>query len=235
MTKDTSILPSIDQLRLGSHRKLSDATHDVLREAIVDGTLEPGLHLREVAIANQLSVSPTPVREALRRLEREGLVRTTSHRGAIVAQVSPAVMANLYELHVVLEAFAVRQAAVRGPHNLEPIRTLLDQIDSSLSLQDQSTFNRLDVQFHRMLNDLSGNEEIAEVAERTHRRIQAARVRLDIHLPDRPAMSQVQHRRLIDTIERQDEDEAERAAREHINSIRDPVMRMLKEAPISDP
>lgn len=220
---------SFDLPVLDSPRRLSDAVHGALREAITDGRLEAGTRLREVAVANQLSVSPTPVREALRRLEREGLVETTSHRGATVAEVSPAVMANLYELHETLEAFAVRRAVERGPHNLERARALLEKIDASLSLPGQQTFNRLDLQFHRALNDLSGNQQIAESIEQTHRRIQAARARLDIHLPDRPQRSQAQHRKILDAIAQGDPGEAETLARQHINAVRDPVLKLLEE------
>lgn len=235
MPTSTPRLPSLHLLGLNSPRRLSDAVHHVLRDAITDGALPPGFHIREVAIAKQLSVSPTPVREAIRRLEREGLIQTTSHRGAVVAEVSPAAMANLYELHETLEATALRLAAERGPHELGQIRMLLDQIDASLSLSDQSTFNRLDLQFHRAVNELSGNPEMAEMAERTHRRIQAARVCLDVHLPDRPAFSQAQHWSILDAIASGDGDEAEELARLHISSIRDPVLSVLEEAPIEHP
>lgn len=216
--------------QLESRRSLSDAVHYALSEAITHGTLRPGTRLREVALASQLSVSTTPVREALRRLEREGLVEASSHRGATVATVPPAVMANLYDLHETLEAFAVRRAAERGPHNLDALWNMIERIDTSLTSADQTTFNRLDLQFHRTLNDLSGNRQIAELIEQTHRRIQAARVHFDIHLPDRPRLSHAQHRQMLGAVARNDADEAEALARLHISSIRDPVLHILNQA-----
>jgi DNA-binding GntR family transcriptional regulator len=174
------------------------------------------------------------VREALRRLEREGLVDATSHRGATVALVSPTVMADLYELHETLEAFAVRRAAERGPHDLAPLDAVLRQIDQSVALPDQTTFNRLDLRFHRLLNDLGGNRQVAVLIEQTHRRIQAARVHLDIHLPDRPRASHRQHRALLDAVAAGDATSAEALARAHIRSVRDPVLTILKEVTSSD-
>lgn len=222
--KSPLALPPLDQTR-----SLADAVHHTLRDAITDGLVEPGTRLREVAIAKELSVSPTPVREALRRLEREGLVDVTSYRGAAVATATPAVMADLYELHETLEAFAVRRAAGHGPHDLAPLEAMLQRIDESIALPDQTTFNRLDLQFHRMLNDLGGNREIADLIERTHRRIQATRVHLDIHLPDRPRTSHQQHRDMLDAVATADAMRAEAIARAHIRSVRDPVLAMLKE------
>lgn len=219
---------TIDLPRLASRRSLSDAVHHALQEEITDGKLRPGTRLREVAIANQLSVSTTPVREALRRLEREGLIATSSHRGATVASVSPATMANLYELHETLEAFAVRRAAERGNHDLSSLWELIGQIDDSITFPEQTAFNRLDLKFHRNLNDLGGNQQVAELIEQTHRRIQSARVHFDIHLPDRPRHSHAQHRSMLEAVAKGDADEAERIARLHIHSVREPVLRILE-------
>ncbi len=226
--------PSITLPPFDSARSLADVVHHTLREAITDGLVAPGTRLREVAIAKELSVSPTPVREALRRLEREGLVDVTSYRGAAVAVVSPTMMADLYELHETLEAFAVRRAAERGPHDLTPLDAMLQTIDQSVALPDQTVFNRLDVRFHRMLNDLGGNRQVADLIEQTHRRIQAARVHLDIHLPDRPRTSHVQHRAMLDAVAAGDAARAEELAQAHIRSVRDPALKILKEVTSSD-
>jgi DNA-binding GntR family transcriptional regulator len=229
---DITLIATLPQF--GERGTLSDAVLHALREAITDGKLRPGTRLREVALARQFSVSATPVREALRRLEREGLVETSTNRGATVAAVSPIVLANLYELHETLEAFAVRRAAELGPHDLDPLRQLLGQIDESIAQADQTPFNRLDVRFHRTLNELSGNEQIAELIEQTHRRIQSARVHFDIHLPDRPKNSHIQHRQMLAAVAAGNADEAERIARLHISAIRDQVLTVLKEVPAAD-
>ncbi len=231
MTLDHPAPPTIHLSPIDPRCSLSDAVHHTLREAITDGAIEPGTRLREVAIATMLSVSATPVREALRRLEREGLVETTTHRGATVAMVSPAVLANLYELHETLEAFAVRRASERAPHDLDPLWRLVEQMDDSIKLPEQTTFNRLDVQFHRMVNELSGNAQIAELIEQTHRRIQAARVHFDIHLPDRPRRSQAQHKQILEAVATGDVTRAESLARLHISAVRDQVMTILEEVP----
>lgn len=215
---------------LDSRRSLSDAVHHTLRDAITAGKLNPGIRLREVALASQLAVSPTPVREALRRLEREGLVDASSHKGATVASVSPTMMANLYELHETLEAFSVRKAAERAPHDMGRLWKLHDHIEASITLPDHTMFNRLDLQFHCALNTLSDNPEVVNLIEQTHRRIQAARARFDIHLPDRPKQSHQQHRQILEAVMSGDADEAEALARQHIRSVRNPVIRMLDQA-----
>lgn len=219
-------LPALSPL--GERRSLSEEIFHTLRDAISDGRFAPGAPLREVALASQFGVSPTPVREALRRLERENLVTTFPHRGTVVAPTSPRLMANLYEMHEVLEAFAVRRAAARAPHDLTAHFSILRSLDDSLNRKSQHQFNRLDLKFHRLLNDLGGNDQISERIEQTHRRIQATRLRLDIDLPDRPRQSQAQHRELIRAIERGDADGAERIARLHIGSVRTAVLAAME-------
>ena len=208
-------------------RSLTDVVHKELREAITCGSLKPGVRLREVALAKRYNVSATPVREALRRLEREGLVETHPHRGATVAAISAADLCNLYEVHEVLEAFAVRRAAEIHGHDLSLAEQLLDQLDACVADPDQTTFNALDLHFHRSLNMLSGNAQLADLISQTHRRIQAARNKHEIHLPDRPRLSQSQHRALLRAIAAGNADEAEELARNQIRSVREPVLRML--------
>jgi DNA-binding GntR family transcriptional regulator len=227
MTQSGTSHPAFDLPQLDPHRSLVDGLHQALRQGITDGKLVPGQRLREVAIARHFAVSPTPVREALRRLEQEGLVTSHAHRGAAVATISADGLEHLYQIHEVLEAFAVRRAAERGDHDLVPLWTLVDAIDERISGPDQIEYNRLDIQFHRMLNGLSGNVELADLIEQTHRRIQSARARFDIHLPDRPRLSQAQHRALLEAVAKGDAPQAESLAREHIHSVRDPVLRIL--------
>ena len=108
-----------DQVFTGRHdrRKVTDWVCEEIRQAIIDLRLHPGEPLREAAIAQQLGVSKTPVREALARLEQEGLVETTSFKGAVVSGYSPRDLEEIYELRELLEGAAVarvRRRRVRG-------------------------------------------------------------------------------------------------------------------------
>src|SRR5262249_59318784 len=87
------------------------AAADALRDAIVDGRLQPGERLRTVALAESLNLSRTPVREALVQLEREGLVEIVPRRGAVVRAFANEDLLDLYEVRAVLEAAAARRAA----------------------------------------------------------------------------------------------------------------------------
>ena len=96
-------------------RKVTDWVYEEVREAIIDLRLQPGEPLREATIAEQLGVSKTPVREALTRLEQEGLVETTSFKGAVVSGYSAEDLQEIYELRELLEGAAARAAAESAP------------------------------------------------------------------------------------------------------------------------
>lgn len=217
----------IELPRLEARRSLADAVHHALGEAIIHGTIAPGARLREVEIATQLGVSATPVREALRRLEREGLVAVSPHRGATVVTLTPLEIANLYEIHEVLESHAVRRATEANDRDTAALERVLAEEESTLTEPDQRAFNRLDIRFHRTLNELSGNAPLAELTEQIHRRIQSVRIRFDLHLPDRPMQSHAQHKDLLAAVRDGHADLAESLARAHIRTVREAVLSML--------
>src|SRR5688572_15573220 len=91
---------------------LADSVYFALRDAIANGVLQAGFRLREAALSKHFGVSSTPVREALRRLEREGLVELSLYRGATVAQFHPERWTDLWDVRVLLAVHAVRRAAL---------------------------------------------------------------------------------------------------------------------------
>ncbi len=113
---------------------MTDWVWEELRDAIIELRLRPGEPLREVALAEQLGVSKTPLREAFARLEQEGLVETTSFKGAVVTGYSEIDLEEIYELRALLEGAAARAAAERSKD--ETLEALRDVVDRSRELRD---------------------------------------------------------------------------------------------------
>lgn len=216
------VLPRLDEVR-----GLSAGVYEALRRAIAAGSLPPRFRLRETALASQFGVSTTPVREALRRLEREGLVHISPHRGASVAAFDLTTARSLYDVRELLECAAIRQAA--GSRGLDPRHAdgLLEAMKATATHVDQAAFNALDVEFHRALNDLSGNTVLADLAERVHRQIQSVRAHAAIHLAGRPAVSYREHVAILGAVRRHQARNAERLLRVHIQEVRDEVLAAL--------
>jgi DNA-binding GntR family transcriptional regulator len=224
-------LPQLAGLAAGGTRQsLVDIAYVALRDAITSGTLLPGTRLREAALARHFSISTTPVREALRRLDREGLVRLSPNRGAVVAEFDLREILDLFEIREVLECRAVRRSAVQQSRDLARAEALLAAEAEQVDLHDRVEWNRLEVAFHRAINDLSGNFELAELAERVHRSVQGLCVRClrePIYGPDRLRLMQAHHQAILDAVRAGDADSAEAHAREHIQHIRDSVAEVL--------
>jgi len=164
-------------------REQTDSAYRRLRAWIDEWTLEPGAVLGEVDLAARLSVSRTPLREALARLRREGLIEQAPGRSAVVAPVSIETAVHLYQAREALESYALRLAA-RGParHLLEPIA---DEIELALTASaGPERAYELTASFDAALENACQNPVLATMLEELNVRLARLR-RLSHHKPDR--------------------------------------------------
>jgi len=210
---------------LSDRGSLVDQVRESIQSAITSGRLDPGDRLREIPLSKHFGVSTTPVREALRRLESDGLVQVHPRRGAVVTALQDGVVADLYDLRLVLEAEALRLAVARTDLELGPVYGLLGELERLVDVGD-AAFAEVDVQFHRAIDDLGGNRELAAEAERIHRRIQAARVRASV--PGRLRIAQDQHAEIVEALRKREPDLVQEAVRRHITSAKDNVLGFLR-------
>ncbi|MDG4823144.1 GntR family transcriptional regulator [Asanoa sp. WMMD1127] len=149
------------QLIPGERRTAHQMVRDSLRRAILDGTLPAGSRLVQADIAARLRVSTTPVREALRDLASEGLIRLDAHRGAVVRETSVHEVREIYLIRRLLEPEAVRQAALSlTPETLAALERLQTDLDAT---RDPARWIALNREFHRLLNSAGGLHRLAEI------------------------------------------------------------------------
>lgn len=193
---------------------LGSAVYAELRKRIVDGELRSGDRLREVELASSLGVSRTPVREALKRLENDGLIAYVSSRGVIVAELTAEQAVELYALREVLEGAAARFAA---QHALEPeTRLLQDMLNRQREIGDdpdqQSKLNR---SFHQTIYRMAHNRYLLGVL--TKAQDYMVLLHQTAYLaPGRSDTAYAEHMEIVNAIARRDPDAAEAAARRHI-------------------
>jgi DNA-binding GntR family transcriptional regulator len=200
-------------------RKVTDWAYEEIRDAIIGLRLQPGDSLREAALAERLGVSKTPVREALGRLEKEGLVETTSFKGAVVSSYSREDLIEIYELRELLEGAAARTAADRS--STETVDRLRDIVERSRELRAAGDLDAL--------ADLLGEFDDVVYAQVENSRIAALIANLRAHLsrigklteqiPGRVEASVEEHAAIVRAIAEHDADEAERLIRMHIRSV----------------
>ncbi len=210
-------------------RKVTDWVYEELKGAIVDLRLAPGDPLREASLAERLGVSKTPIREALTRLEQEGLVETTSFKGAVVTRYSRQDLLEIYELRELLENAAARAAAESMS---EQDRARLDRISrESRSLQrgtDKANLAALISDFDAVLFDQVKNNRIRALIENL--RAHLTRIgHLTAEIPGRIDASVDEHEKIVAAIAARDPQLAERYMREHIRSVRDDQLHALEE------
>lgn len=157
-------------------RSLSAWTTDVLRQAITDGYLESGQRLDQDAIAEELQVSRTPLREAIAALESEGLLQSKPHRGVFVSEVTTKDIHEVYGLRALLEAEIARQAADSVPDAvLGELEASLQDAQKAYDDGDPLAQFQADRQFHETLRVFAKNDLLREVLEGVSNRISAVR------------------------------------------------------------
>jgi DNA-binding GntR family transcriptional regulator len=148
---------------------MTDRAYRQIEEAIITLRLRPGQVLSETQLADSLDIGRTPVREALQRLAREGMITVLPRRGALVSEINLSKQLMLLELRREIERLCARKAAQRtSPEEREAFSALADQLGRAASERDDAAFMRLDLQFNQMLLAASRNE----FAERAMHRIQ---------------------------------------------------------------
>ena len=195
-------------------RSRADFVYDSLRDAIWEGRIARGERVREEEIARSLGVSRTPVREALQRLQRRGLLVTGPGRGLMVAELSKREVIELYAMREILEGSAARFAAERAtPEEIATLYELQAQLKAAKG--DPMLHTTLNRRFHQAIYEAAHNRYLMQTLESLHDSFALLRS-ATMRLPHRQRDSHEERRRIIAAIEKRDPILAEQEAREHI-------------------
>jgi len=194
----------------------AELVYITLRQDILNNTYRPGQRLSEEAIAQELNVSRTPVREALKRLHAEGFVEITPHRGAVVRDPSGEELAELCTVREVLEGLAARLAA-RSISLIEvySLERLLAEMEAAMAEGRLADLDALNFQFHETIWIASRNRYLAhqlrQLRQFVHRLQEST-----LTVQGRKEEAYREHKALFEACAAGDPDEAERLAREHV-------------------
>ncbi len=212
-------------VNLGDYMPLWEGVYQILREAIVEGDLLPGEHLAEQQLAEELGVSRTPVREALRRLALEGFVVMVPRRGSYVAGLSLKDMNDVFELRMALEGLGAYLAAQRiTPQELIAVRESQAQLEVAIAANDQNEVISADTRFHSLIYAASRNRRLIHIIGNLSDQIQGFRLK-SLFAPGRLRDTAREHKRLIMALERRDGLVARRLAEEHVRQAEVSILR----------
>ena len=205
-------------IRLDSYQPLREVVCETLREAIRSGVLKPGERLMEIQLADELGVSRTPVREAMRKLELEGYVIMLPRRGTYVANISIRDINEVFEIRTTLDALASGLAAERiTEEELEQLERLLVSIGENIETRNMKKVVEDDMEFHDILYKASRNQRLVGII--SNLREQMTRFRsMSMSYTGRLKKTLEEHSRLVEAIAQRDVELAQKLAVEHMEN-----------------
>jgi len=200
--------------RMSGYTTKTDTAYEVLREAILCGALAPGASVQPKLVAEELDMSVIPVREALRRLEQDGLVEIRPHVGATVRRLADEELEETLLIRGELEALATRLAVVSlRPETIETLESLVEQMEECVRVGSPERFGEINREFHLELYRSTPYTRLYRLIESLWDQVPRARSVFAL-APDHMRRSQDGHHRLLDACKRRDAEAAERVIRE---------------------
>lgn len=189
-----------------------------LREAILAGKYKENDVLKENTIATELKVSRTPVREAIKQLELEGLVNIIPNKGATVAGFSIKDMKDIYEMRALLEGLCTGKAVLNmTDESIAELSEIVDLCDFYILKEKHDAILKLDNQFHEKIYKAAGSKMISSTLSDFHHYLQRMR-RTTLKDIERAKQSNEEHKAIVNAIKKRDAKEAEKLANEHIRN-----------------
>ncbi len=208
---------------------LRDVVFNTLRNAILKGELEPGEKLMEKKLSEKLGVSRTPIREAIRKLELEGLVVMTPRKSAEVASITEEDLTDVLEVRRVLETLAIDLACKNITNEiLSELEANLVRFNAAVKKNDITEIATTDVEFHEAIYKSTGNRRLIQILNNL--REQMYRYRLE-YIKDRQTRDNlvIEHRRIIDALRSRDKEKGKNAILNHIEKQKSTILENIKE------
>jgi DNA-binding GntR family transcriptional regulator len=217
----------IFEIKLDQYKPLREIVFETIRNAIVSGDLKPGERVMEVQMAESLGVSRTPVREAIRKLELEGLIIMLPRKGAYVADLSVKDLTEVMEIRASLEGLAAGLASIRiDAAEIKELEIYALKFHKSID-EDVDALILRDFEFHDAIFKASRNERLIQLNNNLIEQVQ--RFREIYHKKvNKSKETSKEHYAIVDAISKGDVDKAEKLARIHIENAEKSILKMME-------
>lgn len=199
-----------------SRKSMVEAAYDELKHQIINNILPPGFQALEIELASKLGMSRTPVREALIKLQNEGLVEVIPRRGVRVKPLTIQDIREISEVLACLECEAAEKLAARKlqAYELESLNRAIADMDKALETEDMQAWSEADYRFHKLILEMCGNQHLTDVAMNFLEKAHRFRT-LTLPHRDKPVYSNVNHAAVVEAIRRGDPQSATEIHRSH--------------------
>ena len=222
----------LSKVNLNDYKPLREVIFNTLREAIIVGELKPGERLMEVKLAEKMGVSRTPVREAIRKLELEGLVDMLPRKGAHVADLSVKDIMDVLEVRSTLDGLASSLSALRiTDEEIKELKHLLTQFINCVEKENLQGSIKKDAEFHDIIYRSSRNDKLIQITNNLREQVQRFRV---IYIKDYSSSRELikEHNEIFDAITRRDAEAAMKCANKHIKNQEVAIIKAIKKNPM---
>lgn len=218
----------LNMVKLDNFKPLRDVVFETLREAIIKGILKSGERLMESQLAEEMGVSRTPVREAIRKLELEGFVVVIPRKGAYVSEMSYKDVHEVYEIRAALESLACGLAAERATADeIEEMERYLVEERDYLYNEDLLLTVKTDIGLHELIYKATRNEKIMGLTSNLKEQVYRLRS-TSITLPGRKKQSLLEHQGIVEAISQREVELAQRLGQEHIEHAEQAMLELLR-------
>jgi DNA-binding GntR family transcriptional regulator len=216
--------------RSGSFQKPTTLAHEIarhLREAIVRGTLAPGERLNELKITRELSISRSPVREAIRILEAEGLIIVEPHRGARVRALSEDDLEEIFDVRLMIESHGLHRDLHRlTAEAIAPLRGAVDEARAALAAGAVDRWHEVSLRFHDGLVALAANRHLTRLHEELKTSLR--RYEISVIVPSgEPERFQAEHEAIVHALEQGRRDRAVELVGAHIMNLKEALLKAV--------
>ncbi|AEU36753.1 GntR family transcriptional regulator [Granulicella mallensis] len=211
-------------IKISKPPNLTELAYLSVKQSLVDGSLGEGQRLTEESLSTQLGISKSPIREALTRLESEGLLNIEARRGAYVRRFNSKDVSDLYDLRELLEVHAVGLAVIT-PAFLGALAESIEHTRKHLDAGDRMAHVEEDIRFHNLIAAATGNEELRRVLENMNHKSLLCRSKT-FNLSS--TMAPVSHSRIYLALKDGERVLAQQAMKDHIQYVRNSLLRSLK-------
>ncbi len=206
-------------IEIQKHKSLSEVVYEQLKQQILEGNIAPGTRMMEVELSEKMGVSRTPIREAIRMLEKEGLVEVRPRHGAYSSQVSIQEILGILEVRQNMDGMAAALATERGTKkDFERIQEMAKAYEDSVKTGDLNEIIKCDEKFHESIADAGHNATLVKIVSDLQNLVIRFRY-IYYNNPEIISNLIAEHKEILDAIRGGDVEKARKVAGGHIDSL----------------
>ena len=216
-------------LKLEGYDLLSKKVYRILKKEIIKGSFEPGDKVLEGRIADQMGISRTPVREAIRELAAEGFVTLSPNQGVVVRSVSAESIREVLQIHSVLEGLAARLSCeVINEEDLKELENYVNKMEKFANKRDSSAYSEVDLKFHELIVNTCRNKRLIQMRKNISDQAQRYRIS-SLSIPRRLKESLKEHQKILEAFKTKDPKKADSTSQKHIqNALKNILVNVIE-------